>query len=337
MLDVIRNPNNIMRKPNPVLALRENLGAPRHERNVQKRSMHMRNYGANVDMFRNHLDGGAGMWIGGDVVINHAPRHSFDFQRMLDGMAGMRRTEGEHRAMQEQDEHPYLVTAEKYGLNIPFMRHSYDDKGTMRDKVKYDKLPLFGSYLGIDVRDLAQMAFIVQQERSMSNDLKEIGWRSIGSGMYSNALVHRDNQDIVAKVCWSGDNCVLWLKYAMLNQGRAGIPVIHSIIRCGNGYICFMERMKASTNCEADDYMGSMPEYLFASAVFNGASKSYCFEQLKQQVHLGSGAVEYYTDLYQVVKTFMEWLPENSQRYDFHEGNALVSPTKGFVITDPIT
>lgn len=320
MLDVIRNPNNIMRKPNPVLALRENLGAPRHERNIQKRSMHMRNYGANMDEFR---------------LRGLTPKPQFDF--IFDRMAGIRRTEGERRDIEQRVEHPYLVTAEKYGLNIPFKRHSYDDKATMRAKVKYDKLPLFGSYLGIDVRGLAQMAFIVQQERSMSQDLKEIGWRSIGSGMYSNALVHRDNQDIVAKVCWSGDNCVLWLKYAMLNQGRAGIPVIHSILRCGNGYICFMERMKASTNCKADDYMGSMTEYLFASAVFNGATKQYCFEQLKQQVHLGSGAVEYYTDLYQVVKTFMEWLPENSQRYDFHEGNALVSPTKGFVITDPIT
>lgn len=46
LMEFIKNPNNIYKPPNPVLALRENLGAPKHELNIVKgrRSKHAMAY-----------------------------------------------------------------------------------------------------------------------------------------------------------------------------------------------------------------------------------------------------------------------------------------------------
>lgn len=229
----------------------------------------------------------------------------------------------------------YLQFARDNNINIPFVRSTTDSRTSMADKIKYDKIPVFGQFHGFDVRDLAQMYFIVQQEgRHKTQALGELGWRSIGSGCYSNAFVHSANPDVVVKVCWNGDNGRLWVKYAQANQGKAGVPTIHAIIRNGNGYMVIMERMQSNTPDEIREQI----EFTFIEYSFKSVASSH-IEVLSMMRRYGWRMDEhnegYWKELFAVTRGFQNWLPD-SWRIDWHGGNGMISKSNGFVIIDPI-
>lgn len=334
MIDIIQGKHGVFKpRVNPVIAVREQMRAPNHELPKRAgRSKHFAHGDARLDlgMFREHNEV-RGMMVGGGFP-QQIPRGTLSRILMDDTLIAGR---GKIKPVEVDVQH-YLQFARDNNINIPFERSTTDSRKNMADNIKYDKLPVFGQFHGIEVRDLAQMYFIVQQEgRHKTQALGELGWRSIGSGFYSNAFVHRDNQDIVVKVCWTGDNGRLWVKYAQANQGKAGVPVIHAIIRNGEGYMVIMERMLGNTS----DEIHETSDFGFVEDSFNSDYSSH-LEVLKKMRRDGWRMDEhsegYWKELFAVTRGFQNWLPD-SWRIDWHGGNGMISKSNGFVIIDPIT
>jgi hypothetical protein len=236
-----------------------------------------------------------------------------------------------------------------YGIRIPTQ---WETKREADANFVYDKIPLVGTVGNIPVKDLHQLGFIAQQEGQWNVDgFNSIGWQKLGSGCYSTAFAHADDKDLIVKVCWNGDFTKLWLKFAKLNEGKAGCPKVLGIYRASKGYMVVMERLKADPKHIEEDLGYRLVMSMFEDTRWNeDDSRNKLLSQEKMRYYLQRPSNKFNEEradfsscleLYTVVAAFISYLPKDLKRFDFHNKNAMFSNNgmawNKFVITDPLT
>lgn len=317
MIDAIRNPK--MPRPNPVLALRENLGAPRHERGQPRKSKHV--------MLR----------LNADILLSSQDRANMAIEAEALTTEMLRK----RLPVSERESKDWAVSN---GIVMPY---KYSSKRHAIDDFRYDRVPMFGDVLGIPAKDIHQLGFLAMQEgRWKAEEFCSVGWKVLGSGCYSTAFVHQDNTKVVAKVCWKGDLTMLWLRYCLNNKGKAGCPNVHAIYKLGEGYIVLLDRLiKDQESVDNAEEFLLITKYIECVGRDNIENRQNMLrDEARDKFYKEQGIQEFdkRDELYAVFACFVASLADDVWRFDFHNENAMYTyatstTDRCFVITDPLT
>lgn len=184
--------------------------------------------------------------------------------------------------------------------------------------------------------------YIDYQVGAFENKAKEAGFIKLGSGYFSQAWTHPEINRYAIKLGFKKeDSGAAYAAYCRANQGKAGIPVIHEIMRTRACYVVLMDKLI---------------EFCTIKSIYDAKSKYYSL------ANKGKVLKPRCIDAYNLVRIVIEymcperWLtPEQMESelfktaidikeyfegvasFDIHSGNIMIDKFGNLVITDPVS
>lgn len=152
--------------------------------------------------------------------------------------------------------------------------------------------------------------------------MEKAGWRFCGSGYYSAAFF---KGGLAMKIGFKPeDSALLYAAWCRMNQGRAGVPLIHKLKSHGTCFALLMDRLEPLTG-ELDDSTALFDPILAAEV-----------SSVKETINLGADGLVEHMDLCRTAADIREFFRDIAN-FDIHEANVMLDRSGNLVITDPVS